>query len=295
MTVNKYPDSSYTDSNKTRRGEYMPFTNERITERLLRIRCPGNVFAYLAVGNEQALLVDTGLGLGSLKEYVRSLSDLPLTVVATHGHLDHVGGAGEFPFVFVPEKDRQLALNSTGKDARANYLNGQGESVSYEDLIGELSEEQVRTYDPESVFDLGGYHVKMLPMYGHTQGSHCALFVEDRTVLFGDACNSAAFMQLNESTTIEEYRDNLKEFKEKYSDLYDQVLYSHPHNFGGKEILDEMIGLCEEVMDPSFKGIPAGNIVVANCLFAKATNDGMTRNDGKCANMVYRKEKVRKE
>ncbi len=273
----------------------MTFTNEQITERLIRIRCPGNVFAYLAVGNEQALLVDTGLGLGSLREYVRSLTDLPVTVVATHGHLDHVGGAGEFALISVPENDRELTLRSSGKDARAGYLSSQGEDVSYDNLIPELREEQVCTYVPETVFHLGGYHVRMLPMYGHTQGSHCALFVEDRIVLFGDACNSAAFMQLKESTTIEEYRDNLKEFKEKYSDLYDQVLYSHPHNFGGKEILDEMISLCEEVMDPSYEGIPAGDIMAANCLFAKAADDGMNRNDGKCANMVYRQEKVRKE
>ena len=57
------------------------FTCEKITERIIRIRCPGNVFAFLALGDKKAALIDTGFGVYSLKEYVETLTDKPLTVL----------------------------------------------------------------------------------------------------------------------------------------------------------------------------------------------------------------------
>ncbi len=43
----------------------------------------------LVLGREKALLFDTMTGLGDLKGYVERLTDLPLTVVNSHGHFDH--------------------------------------------------------------------------------------------------------------------------------------------------------------------------------------------------------------
>ena len=46
---------------------------------------------YLVVGEEKALLIDTGFGIYSLKEKVRGITELPVTVVNTHAHPDHMG------------------------------------------------------------------------------------------------------------------------------------------------------------------------------------------------------------
>ena len=55
---------------------------------------------YLLVGTERALLIDMGVGLGNLRAFVQRLTGgLPLDVVATHGHVDHIGGRGQFPRV----------------------------------------------------------------------------------------------------------------------------------------------------------------------------------------------------
>ena len=50
----------------------------------------GNLF--LVVGRERALLIDTGAGIGPLRADIAALTSLPLTVVATHGDPDDVGG-----------------------------------------------------------------------------------------------------------------------------------------------------------------------------------------------------------
>jgi len=47
-------------------------------------------------GRERDLLIDTGLGIVSLSEAARHLLEKALLAVATHTHLDHVGGHHEF-------------------------------------------------------------------------------------------------------------------------------------------------------------------------------------------------------
>ena len=47
-------------------------------------------------GRDRDLIIDTGLGLSSLREAAADLLGRPVTAVLTHSHFDHVGGAHEF-------------------------------------------------------------------------------------------------------------------------------------------------------------------------------------------------------
>ena len=61
-----------------------------------RIGGPDAVFAYMVVGAEKAMLIDTTYSYEDLRPAVESISTLPLIIVNTHGHCDHVGGNGHF-------------------------------------------------------------------------------------------------------------------------------------------------------------------------------------------------------
>lgn len=63
---------------------------------------------YLVIGMDCAMLVDTGSGLGPLREVVEKLTDKPVFVVNTHGHMDHVMGNYEFEEVYLNEKDVEM-------------------------------------------------------------------------------------------------------------------------------------------------------------------------------------------
>ena len=47
--------------------------------------------SYLVCGKKRALLIDTGNGIGNIRELCRALTDLSVIVINTHCHIDHVG------------------------------------------------------------------------------------------------------------------------------------------------------------------------------------------------------------
>lgn len=69
------------------------------------------VHSFLLIGDEQAILIDTGLGIDCIKRVTDQLTDLPITVLTTHVHVDHIGGHGEFDTIYVHEKDSDWLIN----------------------------------------------------------------------------------------------------------------------------------------------------------------------------------------
>lgn len=67
---------------------------------------PGqSVYMYLLAGDQEALLIDTGFGTIPLREITRELTALPITVLLTHGHFDHIGAAAQFDTPLLHEDD----------------------------------------------------------------------------------------------------------------------------------------------------------------------------------------------
>jgi glyoxylase-like metal-dependent hydrolase (beta-lactamase superfamily II) len=58
-------------------------------------------------GRNCDLLIDTGLGVASLKAAASDLFDKSLTAVATHTHMDHMGGMHEFATRYVHAAEAQ--------------------------------------------------------------------------------------------------------------------------------------------------------------------------------------------
>lgn len=54
------------------------------------------VISWLIVGSQRALLFDSGLGMAPIKPVVMKLTSLPVTVINSHTHFDHVGGNADF-------------------------------------------------------------------------------------------------------------------------------------------------------------------------------------------------------
>jgi len=93
------------------------FVVEQIDADTFAIGEPGhweNVRSYLLVGTERAALVDSGTGIGDIAAVVRRLTRLPVTVLTTHVHWDHIGGHGAFDDIRVHELDVEWLRSGIG-------------------------------------------------------------------------------------------------------------------------------------------------------------------------------------
>jgi glyoxylase-like metal-dependent hydrolase (beta-lactamase superfamily II) len=52
--------------------------------------------SYLIVGKTSAVIFDTGIGVVPIRPVAEELTRLPITVINSHSHYDHVGGNAEF-------------------------------------------------------------------------------------------------------------------------------------------------------------------------------------------------------
>lgn len=62
---------------------------------------------YLLCGEEYAVLIDTGLGVSNIKQVVQKLTTLPILVITTHVHWDHIGGHKWFENIAVYESEQE--------------------------------------------------------------------------------------------------------------------------------------------------------------------------------------------
>lgn len=87
--------------------------------------------SYLIVGTKQALLFDTGMGIGQIQKVVSQLTKRFVVVLNSHTHNDHVGGNAEFTFVYGMDTD------FTRKNARGSRTDAQAEIAS-DQICGNL-------------------------------------------------------------------------------------------------------------------------------------------------------------
>lgn len=67
----------------------MYYRSQPVSVHVLWIESPSKENLYLVIGRQRAILIDAGLGVGHLRAFVENLTSLPLTVLLTHGHIDH--------------------------------------------------------------------------------------------------------------------------------------------------------------------------------------------------------------
>lgn len=135
-------------------------------------------YSYLILGARRAVLFDAGSGLRDIVPIVRSLTNLPVTAIASHLHFDHVGALNHLdkmamlddPSLRVRTVDSKLALR------RYEFLGFADRRVKPAFRVDEW-------WAPDSVVDLGGRTLKVLATPGHTPTS-MSLYDKERDILF---------------------------------------------------------------------------------------------------------------
>jgi glyoxylase-like metal-dependent hydrolase (beta-lactamase superfamily II) len=147
--------------------------------------------SYLIVGTKQALLFDTGMGIGNIKAVVARLTLRPIVVLNSHTHDDHVGDNWQFPFVF--------GMNTafTRANAKGSRADAQAE-IAKDQICGALP----KNFDPAKYstkpwkislvvrdgfkVNLGGRTVEIIATPGHTPDAISLIDRENGLLFTGD-------------------------------------------------------------------------------------------------------------
>ena len=173
------------------------------------------VISYLIVGTKQALLFDTGMGIGNIKAIAARLTSRPIVVLNSHTHDDHVGGNWQFPFIY-------------GMDTAFTRANAKG---SHEDAQAEIAQDQIcgalpKGFDPAkystkpwkiSLFvhngfkvNLGGRTIEIISTPGHTPDAISLIDRANGLLFTGDTFYSGEIWLYRPETDFSAYLASTK-------------------------------------------------------------------------------------
>ena len=189
--------------------------------------------SYLVLGDERAALVDSGNGIGDIASVVSELTDLPITVLLTHEHPDHFGGAHAFDDVAMFDESQARERVRAGVPNERARRSVTGDQV-WKPLPAGVDPESfvVNGVEPSTlladgdVIDLGGRRLELVHTPGHSPGSVCYLDRENRVLFTGDHFYPGPLYAMGSGVDIDAYVTSNDRLAELVSG-YDHVLSGH--------------------------------------------------------------------
>lgn len=159
---------------------------------------PAALPMYLIVGSERAALIDTAMGLESLRTTVEEITSLPVIVFNTHVHIDHAAGNWQFDKVCMHSLEEPATHGAFPIEQRMEFI----EMKCMYDPEAEKLLNYARAHMPEyhdnypiemisdgDVYDLGGIVLEAIHVPGHTHGSMVYVSRTDGMAFCGDSVN----------------------------------------------------------------------------------------------------------
>ncbi len=149
--------------------------------------------SFLVIGSARAALIDTGTGIGNIRDVVEALTSLPVMVVLTHEHYDHVAGAWLFEDIVLYDNEDARKVLQAGRDNASlqKYVTG---DYLWKPLPPDFrpetwtipSIEPTRVVREGDIIDLGTRGLEVIYSPGHSPGSMCLLDRKHRILFTGD-------------------------------------------------------------------------------------------------------------
>lgn len=169
-----------------------------------------SAYFYLLAGTDRALLLDTGFGTVDVRSIVEGLTPLPLTVVNSHAHFDHIGANYQFDTVYLHPADEALYRLHRSRLPHDHPMT-----------------ERLLPLAEGDRFDLGGRTLEVIEAPGHSLGSICLLDVERRRLFTADTCCKAdVLLCLEYCGTVAQYAATIHKLQ-GMQDRFDITWPSH--------------------------------------------------------------------
>jgi glyoxylase-like metal-dependent hydrolase (beta-lactamase superfamily II) len=210
------------------------------------------VISYLIVGTKQAVLFDTGMGIGDIHSLVSRLTSRPIVVLNSHTHNDHVGGNWQFNFVFGMDTPFTRA-NAKGSrdDAQAELAPGMvcgdlPKSFHRESYATKPWKISMAVHDGFKINLGSGRVLEIIATPGHTPDAIC-LFDRANGLLFtGDTYYPAPIWLYRPETDLDAYVASVKRLA-ALSPQVKIVLGSHNIPVADPDVLPKLLAAIEAV------------------------------------------------
>lgn len=207
----------------------------------------GSTHNYLLAGEDKAALLDTGLKAEELRDFAASLTDKPIVVVHTHGHIDHIGNDQQFEEIMLHPKDFDLYRLHSSADFRRDFFKGQPDEDAMKQPINQGIE--LQPLAEGMIIDLGGRVLKVIENPGHTHGGVSLIEEVKKTIYTGDmVCEMGVLMHFPESTSIETYKRSLTNLRSAITADY-QLYPGHQQVPLSVEWIDAYIACADELIE----------------------------------------------
>ena len=193
------------------------FSTKQIDENTFVISEPNHweeTNCYLLVGKENALLIDTGLGVSDISKEVLKITNKPVIAVPTHVHWDHIGGLWNFSEFYVHESEKDWIEENfplSNEFVRKMLVKGNNltERTNVDDYAVFQGNPKKILIDGD-IIDLGNRKIKVLHTPGHSPGHMC--FFEEKTgyLFSGDLIYKGTLFANYESTDPEKYLESVQ-------------------------------------------------------------------------------------
>ena len=190
---------------------------------------------YLVEGEDRAVLIDAGTTIHDLDKILAKFTSKPITLYATHVHLDHTG----YAIKYFPE----IYFNAADTINIAEHMPA--------DYQGEM-----KFFKEGDIIDLGGRKLEILFTPGHTPGCVTFMDVESGYGFSGDSFGSGGLLLTLDFSTLIETCKKTDEYIAKHD-----IKYLYPGHYMGfnKETpqrVRDLQKLSEEMLSGKMTGTP---------------------------------------
>jgi glyoxylase-like metal-dependent hydrolase (beta-lactamase superfamily II) len=210
-----------TVSYRIERRDRTAYVSEEVAPGVRMIRDSDNDKMFLVRGTKAYALIDSGMGRGALRDYVAQFTGgLPVIVILTHSHGDHIGQASQFV------DSGPVYVGSGDRAAVERFLARQGAST--QSLAANL-----KPVGEGDKIDLGDRALEIHPVAGHTPGSIVIFDPTFGNLFSGDSVGNNSplppdvmWMQGAERS-LDIYLANVRTLRERLGDKVQRVMTGH--------------------------------------------------------------------
>ena len=212
--------------------------------------------SYLLIGSERAMLVDTLQGISNLKFVVDQLTELPIIVINTHSHYDHIGSNYQFDTIYGLQ-NTYTANNARGRSNRELQGNVTPGSI-WKNLPKNFSFEfyESKSYKIDKfvkngdVIDLGNRIIEVIHVPGHSPDSIILIDKKSRLMLTGDSFYPAPIYVYSGSSSFQDFFIS-SQIMFSYRDDVDYLLPGHNETMQSVKFLSELRSATMAIINPT--------------------------------------------